>query len=178
MEQKKINPNNGLRALIDELYALIEQLRHAFSRSGASLANPLWTSGVTGGVPVIPVSPGAVAIDWGPYTGLKVGDFIRIDGAVNVTSTDAAPVTFIAQIEDDAFPGVSVLPNATRFVVEDTGPGFVGYIAFGGILQVGNGNSLGNNPHLVVRVNSSTGTGTVTDNVSTGTLSQVTGNGP
>lgn len=82
MEQSKTNPNHGLRALIDELYARVSRVASAAaSGKKLSFANDI-------NMVAVPVAPAAVApYDAPAYTPSTTG-FLRVDSRMSVLSVN------------------------------------------------------------------------------------------
>lgn len=103
MEQKKTNPNNGLRALIDELYALA-------SKKVASVI-----ASVTGSFPiVITGTPGNPNVTIAPATDLSAGSLSAADKAKldSLTPGSVTAVTGVAPITSTGgtTPAIGITP--------------------------------------------------------------------
>jgi len=143
----------------------------ATGAAAPALTAPFWTSGA-GAINPLVVSPGSVAIDFGVYV-TPLNGFIRVDGAVPYINTGITNQFVTLQVEDIGNPGVSVLPGGAK-TTQEAAPSFGGvYMPFGGIIQVGVGNTLTANPHLVVRISVDGGTLNSPAGESTGTIAQV-----
>ena len=99
MEQKKINPNNGLRALIDELYAKIAKLAAGIS----PLLAHAWADAPGASVPIA----GYGVLAQASIT-LSKYDNVRVIGTGDVLGEVGSPGTFIPAVGFALSPGTPV----------------------------------------------------------------------